>query len=194
MAKTFILRGHDAITVDRSYPSTIQKDIRDVTAEEIVDQLGGYPDILWASPPCTQFSIASVSTHWKNRQPPIEGTELLAHTIRLIMQLNPSYWFIENPGGMMRKLQIMQQFPRRTFTFCQYGDNSMKPTDVWTNHRMFYPKMCSNGSSCHDRAPRGSKTGTQGKKDAHDRASLPREFCTYIADLPYNEREANAKK
>ena len=55
--------------------------------------------------------------------------------------------------------------PRYTVTYCQYGDNRMKPTDIWTNHPC--PKFkppCKNGDPCHVSAPRGSQTGTQGLK------------------------------
>ena len=182
MSKAFQKKGYTTLTVDIER-ADITKDIREVTPEEIIERLGGYPDIIWASPPCTQFSIASVSTHWKNKKPPSEGVELLSHALRLIMQLQPKYYFIENPMGMMRKLKILDLLPRRTLTFCQYGDKAMKPTDVWTNHKLWYPKKCKNGMSCHEAAPRGSKTGTQGKKNAKDRGILPIRLCKEIAEV-----------
>ena len=42
----------------------------------------------------------------------------------------------------------------------------MKPTTIWTNKQGFIPKKCKNNNpNCnHIRAPRGSKTGTQGIK------------------------------
>lgn len=88
--------------------------------------------------------------------------------------------FSKNWNG---KLNILQYLPRRTLTFCQYGDNAMKPTDVWTNHKLWYPKRCKNGCPEHDRAPRGSKTGTQGKKGAKERGTLPMELCREVAEL-----------
>lgn len=63
---------------------------------------------------------------------------------------------------------------RHTVTYCQYGDNRMKPTDIWTNCSEWKPKpMCKNGENCHESAPRGSKTGTQGIKGAKDRGVIP---------------------
>ena len=52
----------------------------------------------------------------------------------LIKELDPTYYFIENPRGKMRKMDCLQEFPRYTVTYCQYGDIRMKPTDLWTNH------------------------------------------------------------
>ena len=56
------------------------------------------------------------------------------HVLKLIDQLQPRYYFIENPRGGMRKMEWMKGLPRYTVTYCQYGDNRMKPTDIWTNH------------------------------------------------------------
>lgn len=110
--------------------------------------------------------------------------ELVKHTLELIKELKPKYWFIENPRGGMRKMDFMQGLPRYTVTYCQYGDTRMKPTDIWTNHPnpQFKP-MCHNGDPCHEKAPRGSKTGTQGLKGAVQRSVIPEELCLHIADI-----------
>lgn len=110
--------------------------------------------------------------------------ELLEHTKYLIERLRPELWFIENPVGGMRKVDIMQMLPRYTITYCQYGDNRRKPTDIWTNCKdpQFKP-MCKNGAPCHVSAPRGSKTGTQGLKNSIERARIPVEFCEHIYAL-----------
>lgn len=183
MAAAFREAGYKTLTVDLNEAADLQADIRQLTPEMIVERLGGYPDVIWASPPCTQFSVASIGKHWKNQKPPAEGVELLSHSLRLIMQLQPRLWYIENPMGMMRTLPIMENLPRRTLTFCQYGDKAMKPTDVWTNAPLFYPRRCQNGAGCHEAAPRGSRSGTQGKKGAKDRGTLPMQLCREVAIL-----------
>jgi len=144
-------------------------------------------DIFWASPPCTTFSIASCSTHWtKDKKPKSEaciiGLKLLEHTIKLISQANPKYWFIENPRGIMRKKiddifkkYNITDYRRETICYCRYGDSRMKPTDIWTNCQKWKPidKMCHNGNADHEAAPRGSKTGTQGLKGNMERSIIP---------------------
>ena len=69
---------------------------------------------------------------------------------------------------------FMQNFIRHTVTYCQYGDTRMKPTDIWTNATWWKPRsICKNGMPCHESAPRGSKTGTQGIDGAKDRGVIP---------------------
>lgn len=104
--------------------------------------------------------------------------------LKVIEELNPKYFFIENPRGGFRKMNFIQDVPRYTVTYCQYGDTRMKPTDIFTNHENpnFKP-MCKNGAPCHVSAPRGSKTGTQGIKGKVDRSRIPKALCEHIVNI-----------
>lgn len=147
------------------------------------------PDIIWASPPCTGFSVAALGYHWTGGKgayiPATDtaklGIEIAKKTIEIIKYFNPKYFFIENPRGVLRKMDFMQEFKRHTITYCQYGDDRMKPTDIWTNSNDWIPKKpCKNGDSCHIAAPRGSRTGTQGRKNAYERSKIPEQLCIEI--------------
>ena len=151
------------------------------------------PDIIWASPPCTGFSVAALGYHWtggKNAYIPRTdtaklGIEIAKKTLEIIEYFNPEFYFIENPRGLLRKMEFMQSQPiRHTVSYCQYGDTRMKPTDIWTNSTQFTPKpMCKNGSPCHESAPRGSKTGTQGiKGGAYERSKIPESLCRDVLE------------
>ena len=147
------------------------------------------PNIIWASPPCTGFSVAALGHHWTGGKgayiPATDtarlGIELVKKTIEVIEHFQPDYWFIENPRGVLRKMPFMNRFKRNTVTYCQYGDERMKPTDIWTNSDKWVPrKMCKNGDPCHVAAPRGSRTGTQGRSNAYERSKIPNELCVEI--------------
>jgi len=146
-------------------------DIFHFDLNKAMECLGGKPDIIWASPPCETFSIASVSHHWysdckpKSKQSKI-GLEIIRLTIDIIQYLKPKYWFIENPRGMLRKMYILKNYPRKTITYCSYGDDRMKPTDIWTNLEWTPKPMCKRSERhlCHHKSyPRGSSDGNYRK-------------------------------
>ena len=149
------------------------------------------PDIIWASPPCETFSVASLGHHWTGgkgayipkTQKCIDGIDRVKKTLEIIKELKPEYWFIENPRGVLRKMDFMNQdgIYRHTVTYCQYGDTRMKPTDIWTNYDSLKLKpVCKNGMPCHVAAPRGSRTGTQGLNNYRDRSIVPSKLCEDI--------------
>jgi len=155
----------------------------------------GFCDFAHFSPPCTGFSVASIGTHWtggnKAYIPKTDtarlGIKLLNRIAELIKKYNYKYWTIENPMGIFRKLMPdilrshgINDFTMVTVTYCQYGDTRMKPTDFITNIKDWKGRRCKNGSPCHESAPRGSKTGTQGLKNAKLRGKIPPELFKEI--------------
>jgi len=151
------------------------------------------PDIVWASPDCTTYSISAISTHRNGIEPKSEYAKkcdvVNQHFINLIKKwlvINPKMiYFIENPRGMLRKMPFMQEFKRHTIWYCQYGDDRAKPTDIWTNSKTWVPRpVCHNGNkNCHHSpAPRGSKTGTQGIKGKFNRSKIPEDLCKEIIE------------
>ena len=160
------------------------------------------PDVVWASPDCTTYSIAACSTHRNSDRSPKSDyakqcDKTNVHWMNVIsewMEINPNLiFFIENPRGMLRHMEFMEYLPRHTVWYCQYGDDRAKPTDIFTNSTTWIPKpMCHNykydkdgniiDKHCyHESARRGAKTGTQGKKGSYERSKIPKELCIEIS-------------
>jgi len=111
------------------------------------------PDIIWASPPCTTFSIASCGKHWtapdennlrypKTNEAEI-GLKILQKTIEIMHYLNPKYYFIENPQTGRMKEYIDKPF--YDVDYCKYSNFGYKKrTRIWTNLKGFEPKTCKN--------------------------------------------------
>jgi len=153
------------------------------------------PDYIHASPDCTTYTIAAISTHRNGVEPKSKYAKkcdsVNVHVLDLIryyQKLNPKLIYtIENPRGMMRKMPFMINIPRTTVWYCRYGDDRAKPTDIFSNniYSLFNPfgwrprPECYNGNiKCHhEHAPRGSKTGTQGKSGSYERSKIPDELC-----------------
>lgn len=167
---------------------SLVKDIEFLTPSDIPFK----PDIIWSSPPCTTYSIAAISHHRDNGKPKTDfaykSDRLVLNTLKLIKHFDCIY-YIENPRGYMRKMEFMRGLPRATVWYCQYGDKRGKPTDIWSNniYSLFNPNgwkprpECWNGrKNCHELAPRGSKTGTQGLKGNYERSKVPDLLCKEI--------------
>ena len=161
------------------------------------------PDIIWASPPCTTYSIAAISHHRPHNKPlsdfAIKSDKMVQKTLSIIQELKPNRWYIENPRGLLRKQKFMMGLPRTTVWYCKYGDTRAKPTDIWTNNlysllnsKGWNPRPeCFNGNEkCHhDKQPRGYAAkkaagalgkGTQGLRNNYERSKIPHELCIEI--------------
>ena len=195
IGEAFEGKGHEVFSIDwdkRFENIDWYADISTITAQDIIEKFG-QPDVIWASPDCSSYSIAAISHHRKREDDgnlaPVSDyakfcDKVNIHLLELIKELNPKYYFIENPRGGLRKMRFMQGLPRYTVTYCQYGDKRMKPTDIWTNHpNPKFKPACKNGDKCHEPAPRGSKTGTQGLKGSKERSRIPKALCEHIVEI-----------
>ena len=179
-SKVMRKHGHETFTVDienitadDGHGTDLVKDILDVT----IDDFPYTPDIIWASPPCTVFSPASTHYYWEKRHTQMaakkEHREIVRRHIDYVHQtyllidewlkvgftlMCPTFYFIENPVGVLRKLWFMRERHKETVTYCQYGGKNMKPTDIWTNAFWWTPRpKCNFGDPCHKPNPKGKK-------------------------------------
>lgn len=179
--------GHRVVSfdIDASFEPDHALNIMDVSSEWLLETYGR-PDFVWLSPPCTAFSVASIGHHWANggthptpkTEAAVEAQRIVAKSRALAEEMQPRFGFlIENPRGMLRKLPVLDGLERRTVTYCQYGDRRMKPTDLWGTVPGWVARpACRNGDSCHEAAPRGARSGTQGIAGAKDRGRVPYEL------------------
>lgn len=187
-------RGHEVFTVDfdNQFNPDLCIDILEFNISMLPEEFRN-PDVIWASPPCQTFSVASISRYWTDGKPnnekTLRGISIVKKTLEVIDLLKPKFFIIENPRGMLRKQDFMQHLHKDTVTYCQYGAKVQKPTDLWNNLNHEFRPMCKPGSPCHEPASRGSRNGIQGINNSFSnlgsrgkvlRAVVPKSLCEEI--------------
>lgn len=163
--------GHTTFTTDYEEidGQDLVADIRDLNAKDFPYQ----PDVLWASPPCEGFSVAAIGKNWTHDHRPKTdsarlGVELVQNAMRLIDELKPTYWFIENPRGKLRKLPFMDEFLRRQGGFgIQFGIVSM---EICVQNLLIYGRMHMIGVLDHHAQMGTRLVTTNGHQEDHAQA------------------------
>jgi len=144
--------GWEVVSVDMILPADHQVDIMDFDYKQ-------YPkdtfDIVWGSPPCTEYSVlkyshlgrtikGSIYTKERLEKDMEEADKLVLRTLEIINYFNPHYYFIENPFGRLKDRDIMKDKPYYVVDYCRYSDwGYKKRTCIWTNKKDFKPLRCN---------------------------------------------------
>lgn len=149
-------RGHEIITLDISGDVDIRCDIREWYPRN------RYFDFIWASPPCTEFSIAK-RIPYKERNPDLSVVEACLRTIQAI---KPRFWIMENPRGALRHFIGK---PVITIRYKDFGYVCSKPTDLWGEFPWFYSRTRPNDKP----TPWDAAFPKHSHRWKHDRAKIP---------------------
>lgn len=178
------------VDIEERFDPDIRADVMGLRPSDLLGALGEFDHlVVLASPPCTDFSMAA-SRYEKvvDGEPQTdsarESVALVYHTLGLVKALTPDYWFVENPTGYLR--QIIGR-PEGRVTYCQYGTDYMKPTDLWGDHPPGFSYLsCSFGDACHE-TNRDGEHGGLGNCDVigdtpAERSKVPYELSESILD------------
>ncbi len=156
------LRGIKTLTLDfnKKLAPDWTIDVNKLAAQEFLNKLEcslvwSKADIriFWASVPCQSFTKLMIGENWNHvllkkniiRYTPktkkaTMGLELLNKAIELKNICKPTFYFFENPVGVMRHLSQIRTFAiRKTVSYLDYGFDYLKPTDIFTNNWDFKP-------------------------------------------------------
>ena len=123
-------------------------DIRTAAA----DQLPAAPIIVWAAPPTSPTFTDLKSWHTDGSFAPAtpeaeDAISLVRATLGLMTMLKPTWWFLESPKSLLRRMPLFagynRGYPTRnrlTFRSDEWGGSSNTEIDVWTNAYWWVPR------------------------------------------------------
>ena len=126
VGKVAKILGYDVISLDIKN-ADINMDILDFDYKQYEV---GYFDVIHASPPCTEYSVAKTVGIRKIE----EANNIVLKTLEIIEYLNPKHFIIENPQtGQLKNQWFMHGLPYQDVDYCKYGLPYRKRTRIWTN-------------------------------------------------------------
>ena len=154
----------EVTSLDRDMVSDIQVDIMDWDYKAAYEP--HHFDIIWASPPCTEYSIAkTVGVR------DIEGSnKVVQRTLDIIVYLRPKFWIIENPQtGKLKEQSIMYGIPFDDVDYCKYGMPYRKRTRLWNNIEDWRPRaLCKRDcNSMNETRTRHNEIAQRGPGKGH---------------------------
>ena len=124
--------GWKSVSVDMILPADHQVDIMDFDYKQYPKD---YFDIVWASPPCTNYSMlkhcwygrklkdGTIYSKEQNEKDQDEADRLVLKTLEIINYFDCEYWFLENPQtGNLKNREIMKDKPFYDVDYCMYSD------------------------------------------------------------------------
>jgi hypothetical protein len=134
-------QGYDVVSLDieGKYNANITADILHWDYKQYPV---GYFDVVWASPPCTEYSHLLYGLPKRVRNLELADS-IVKRTLDIIDYYKPKIWFIENPQtGLLKSRVFMQDLPFYDVSYCKYGFPYRKHTRIWTNMQGFEPLKC----------------------------------------------------
>ncbi len=152
----------DSVDIDEQWGATFVESLAEfrdrIRRGEV---MAGDYDVIWASPPCTEYSRAK--TRGVRDLPGAD--QVVLDAIHIIEELKPRVFFIENPVGLLATRSFMTPLEplRNTVSYCRYGRPFRKNTHIWTNGSVEV-KRCSMETPCLERRVYGRhlQTAQQG--------------------------------
>jgi len=123
-------------------------------------------DVVWASPPWTEYSRAK-TVGVRNID---YANEIVLKTLDIIRYLQPTYFIIENPQtGLLKNQWFMNDIPYNDVDYCKYGMPYRKRTRLWNNIPNFTPLPLCN-KDCNSMI--GNRHISMGQHDSNSTKDL----------------------
>ena len=149
----------EVVSVDMLLPADHQVDIMEFDYKQYPKD---YFDIVWGSPPCTDYSQlkkcnfgrklkdGTIYTKEQNIKDQNKADKLVLKTFEIIDYFQPELWFVENPQtGNLKNRDIMKGKPFYDVDYCMYSNwGYKKRTRIWTNKLDWNNLLCDGKGTC----------------------------------------------
>ena len=159
--------GWDVVSLDMDF--RMKPDIvADILHWDFKAFTPGHFDVVWASPPCTEYSLAKTV----GARDLDKADSIVKRLLNILDYLQPKFYIIENPQtGMLKDRPFMVHLPYRDIDYCKYGMPYRKRTRLWNNIHCWEPRdLCkhdcpaSTGRKHNEIAQRAPKSGHTGSR------------------------------
>jgi hypothetical protein len=209
VGKVFETAGYEVISLDfnKKFNATHTEDI---LTWDYTMYPSDYFDVIWASPDCTTWSLATGgkyrlkdSIYGLNNEHQEKATmanNMILRVIEIIKYFKVGSWFIENPRALLIYYPPLVEFIRNhgNSTIVYYGNYNnwgfMKPTHIWSNLPLWAnevkPVMPENSYTLkyhnyNQRLKRYYKAFGNG--NAEERSKIPPDLINRLRRLIQNE-------
>ena len=208
VGKEFQTAGYEVISLDynKKFNATHTDDI--LTWDYTI-YTPDYFDVIWASPDCTTWSLATGGKYRLKKdiyglnnayqEKATIGNNMILRLIEILKYFNADAWYIENPKALLNHfpplIDFIKEYGNNTIVY--YGNYNnwgfMKPTHIWSNLPLWEnetkPIMPESSyiMKYHNYNKRPKRHYKAFLRNAEERSKIPPDLVTRLRQLIPNE-------
>jgi site-specific DNA-cytosine methylase len=209
VGKVFENKGYDVVSLDYN-PKFNATHTENILTWDYKQYLPDSFDVIWASPDCTTWSLATGGKYRtlqniyghnnEHQEKATIGNHMVLRVIEILNYFKCKSWFIENPKALMIHFPPLKEFIQEHNaynTVVYYGNYNdwgcMKPTHIWSNMPLWKeqkPIMSEDKYivkyKTHDKRPKRFYKSFS-SSNAEERSKIPSDLINRLRLLVPNE-------
>jgi hypothetical protein len=206
VGKEFQKVGYEVISLDYNKKFNATHTV-DILTWDYKQYEPDYFNVIWASPDCTTFSIATGGKYrtkdmiyGKNneyQERATLGNNMIFRLIEILKYFKCNSWFVENPRGLLKHFPPLKEFIKEVnanMNLVYYGNYNWgfpKPTNIWSNLPLWnetQPNMPQDTYTIHTKGDGTIRRYYNGYKfkTSEERSKIPSDLINKLMGLIKN--------